>query len=57
MEKIRDRWGYDSNTRAKGLEIGIRTVRNGTVKIDGQLWHAVRGSLSHYEGRAVEVSV
>jgi hypothetical protein len=58
-KKIRDRWGYDVNTGARGLEIGIRTVKNGQVRIGNVWWSAIpgRGSLSNYEGKAVEVSV
>lgn len=58
-KKIRDRWGNDASTGARGLEIGIRRVKNGMVKIGGELWKAVegRGSLEKYEGKNVEVGV
>lgn len=57
--KIHDRWGRDRDTGARGLEIGIRLVKNGMVKIGGEFWKAIpgRGSLEKYEGKKIEVSV
>jgi len=57
MKKIRDKWGNDSQTGARGLEIGHRTVKSGAVKIGRELWVAVRGSLSAHEGKVIEVAV
>ena len=55
--KRHDRWGRDRDTGARGLEIGIRRVKNGKVKIAGEFWEAVPGggSLKTYEGKNVEV--
>lgn len=56
---MRDRWGIDMNTGARGLEIGHRLVKKGAVKIAGEYWEAVpsRGSLEAFEGRTIEVGV
>lgn len=57
--KKHDRWGRDRDTGARGLEFGIRHVKSGKVKIDGEFWEAIpgRGSLESYEGKNIEVSV
>lgn len=56
---MRDQWGTDYKTGCNGLEIGIRTVRKGRVKIGKEYWIAIpgRGSLSDYEGKKIEVGV
>jgi len=56
MGRRRDVWGYDANTGARGLSIGVRRVKNGMVKIGGEYWKPRYGSLDEYEGKDVEVA-
>jgi len=57
VSKIRDKWGRDVNTGARGLEMGLRSVRGGAVRIGGDLFVCSVGSLEKYEGKKIHVRV
>ncbi len=59
LKKIRDRWGRDRDTGARGLEIGHRRVKNQRVKIGNEYFSACtgRGSLKDWEDKIIEVAV
>jgi len=57
VKAILDKWGYDIQTQARGLEWGVRVVKNGAVKIDGTLFKSRYGKLAGHEGKKVILSV
>jgi hypothetical protein len=57
MDRIRDKWGRDAELGVRGLEIGHRVVRNGMVKIAGDMFGSSLPRWKEWEGKTVEVSV
>lgn len=57
MDRMRDKWGNDAETGCRGLEIGHRVVRNGMVKIGGEMFGCKLDSWKKWEGKVVEVAV
>lgn len=52
---MKDRIGRDRDTGVRGVELGVRVVKNGEVRILGYVFRCP--ALDAWEGKAVEVSV